>query len=194
MTIKTISTIFIAPTLNIPRKDKEENGYLNAYIKDSGREVNYEDAIYLLYQHSDMFKFKKFLDMEKSRTSQIIDDYDYDGGFVVVVYKLNPKFKKDFNIIKEGKYSTASESFKKLFPKVIKIQTPNGLHRDELALQYRIFNKTNDLVEFWEAKFGIKFEPNMEVWGGWNEEVETLNIEKVKKELYSASNTIVGHP
>ena len=23
---KTISTIFIAPTLNIPRKDKEENG------------------------------------------------------------------------------------------------------------------------------------------------------------------------
>ena len=76
---KTISTIFIAPTLNIPRKDKEENGYLNAYIKDKNREENYEDAVYLLYKPEDTFKFKKFLEMEKSRTSNFIEDYDYEG-------------------------------------------------------------------------------------------------------------------
>lgn len=180
---KTISTIFIAPTLNIPRKDKEENGYINAYFKDKDRDINYENAVYLLYKPEDTFKFKKFLEMEKSRTSDLIEDYDIEGGFIVVVYKLNPKFKDDFDLIKEGKYSKTSDKFQKLFPKVLKIQTSGGLHRDELSLQFRIFEKTNDLVEFWEAKFGIEFTPDMEVWGGWNEEMETLDIEKVKQEL-----------
>lgn len=181
---KTISTIFIAPTLNIPKTDKEENGYLNAYVKDKNKEDNYEDAVYLLYKPEDTFKFKKFLEMEKSRTSDLIEDYDYGGGYVVVVYKLNPKFKKDFNLIKQGAYSKTSDKFKALFSKVLKIKTKGGLHRDELSLQFRIFEKTNDLVEFWEAKFGIEFTPDMEVWGGWNEEMETLDIEKVKQELH----------
>ena len=100
-----------------------------------------------------------------------------------MVYKLNPKFKDDFDLIKEGKYSKTSDKFQKLFPKVLKIQTSGGLHRDELSLQFRIFEKTKDLAELWEAKFGIEFTPDMEVWGGWNEEMETLDIEKVKQEL-----------
>ena len=180
MTVKTISTIFIAPTLNIPRKDKEENEFLNAYIKDVNKEINYENALYLLYKPTDMFRFNKFLEEEKFKHKNILDDYDYEGGYVVVVYRLDSQFKNDFQLVKEGKYSKTSPKFQKLFPKVIKIVYSRGLHKDELSLQYRIFNKTNDLKEFWEAKFGIDFEPNMEVWGGWDEEVETLDINKVK--------------
>lgn len=183
MTIKTISTIFIAPTLNIPRKDKEENGFLNAYIKDVNKEINYKDAVYLLYKPTDMFRFNKFLEEEKAKNKNILDDYDYEGGYVVVVYKLDNKFKDDFELIREGKYSRTSDKFQKAFPKVIKIKDSRGLHKDELSLQFRIFNKTNDLKEFWEAKFGMKFTPNMEVWGGWNEEAETLDINTIKQEI-----------
>ena len=193
MTIKTISTIFIAPTLNIPRKDKEENGFLNAYIKDANKEINYENAIYLLYKPTDMFRFNKFLEEEKFKNN-ILDDYDYDGGYVVVVYKLDNKFKRDFQLVKTGKYSQTSEKFQKTFPKIVKILDRKGLHKDELSLQFRIFNKTDDLREFWEKKFGMDFEPTMEVWGGWNEEAEILDINKIKKELYSASIDLAGHP
>ena len=33
------------------------------------------------------------------------------NGYVVIVYKLNLKFKNDYNLIKEGKYSETSKKF-----------------------------------------------------------------------------------
>ena len=36
---------------------------------------------------------------EYERTKDIIEDYDYEDGYVVVVYKLNMEFKEDFNTI-----------------------------------------------------------------------------------------------
>ena len=75
----------------------------------------------------------------------------------------------------KGKYSKTSKNFQKSFPKVIKLMK-NGLHRDELSLQYRIFNKTNDLIEYWQDKLGITYwEEDMEVWPEFKIENETLN-------------------
>ena len=102
----------------------------------------------------------------------------------MVVYQLNDKYKKDFNFVKQGKYSKTSDEFQKLFPKIIKI-TRNGLHKDELSLQYRIFNKAEDLVNFWEDKLGIDLEDTVgkdyEVWEGWDESKEILQINKIKE-------------
>jgi hypothetical protein len=67
-----------------------------------------------------------------------------------------------------------------MFPKIIKI-VKNGLNRDELSLQYRIFNKAEDLVEFWENKLGITFEHNYEVWEGFDESKEILELNKIKE-------------
>jgi hypothetical protein len=110
----------------------------------------------------------------------IIEDYDYDDGYVVVVYQLDKKHKKDFSLVRKGEYSKTSKEFQALFPKVIKI-LKNGLHRDELSLQYRIFVKSNDLVEYWEEKIGIGFSSNLEVWEGFDLENEILNINKIKE-------------
>jgi hypothetical protein len=74
-----------------------------------------------------------------------------------------------------------------MFPKVIKIKK-NGLHRDEVSLQFRVFNKTPDLIEFWEKKLGITWTDNMEVWDGWDESKEILNIMEIKKQKYEISN------
>lgn len=173
----------MVPTLKVPKDALRNNGFINAYIKDDGREDQYKESIYLLFKPDNLDKFREFLDDEYERTKTIIEDYDYEDGYVVVVYQLNDKYKRDFNLIKQGKYSKTSEEFQKVFPKVIKL-IKNGLSRDELSLQYRIFNRADDLIEFWEEKLGINFKitigDDFEVWSGWDEQNEILNLNKIK--------------
>jgi len=176
----------MVPTLKVPKDALRGNGFINAYIKDARKEGDdYKDSIYLLFKPTDLNKFREFLDNEYERTKTIIEDYDYEDGFVVVVYQLNEKYKKDFQLIKQGKYSKTSTDFQKLFPKIIKI-VRNGLHKDEISLQYRIFNKDEDLVDFWEEKLGIHLEDTVgqdfEVWEGWSEQKEILELNKIKEQ------------
>ena len=182
---KNITSIFMVPTLKVPKDALRSNGFINAYIKDVDREDQYKDSIYLLFKPENLDKFREFLDSEYERTKTVIEDYDYEDGYVVVVYQLDGKYKKDFNLIKQGSYSKTSNDFQKLFPKIIKI-TKNGLHKDEISLQYRIFNKAEDLVTFWEDKLGINLEDtvgkNFEVWEGWDESKEILEINKIKEQ------------
>ena len=86
---KTITSIFMVPTLKIDREKLKNNEFVNAYIKDGSRDVQYKNAIYLVFNPKDLDKFKAFLDDEYERTKAIIDEYDYEGGFVVLVYELN---------------------------------------------------------------------------------------------------------
>ena len=75
-----------------------------------------------------------------------------------------------------------------MFPKRIKIFR-NGLHKDEISLQYRNFNKADDLVEFWENKLGIDFQDDYEVWEGWDVEKEILELDKIK-EIYTKLSSL----
>lgn len=176
----------MVPTLKVPKDALRANGFINAYIKDIGSENEYKDSIYLLFKPIDIDKFREFLDSEFERTKTIIEDYDYKDGFVVVVYQLNEKFKDDFKLVKQGRYSKTSKDFQKMFPKIVKI-VKNGLHRDEISLQYRIFNKSDDLVDFWEEKLGIDLKltigDDFEVWEGFDESKEILEINKIKEHV-----------
>ncbi len=179
---KTITSIFIVPTLSISKEKLVDNGYINGYIRDERRDVQYEGCIYLLFKPENLDKFKDFLDVEYERTKSIIDDYDYEDGYVVVVYMLNSKLEKDFNLIKQGKYSQTSPAFQGIFPKIVKLKR-NGLLKDEISLQYRIFNKTEDLRQYWEDKLAVEFDEDMEVWHGFIEEEECLNLDKFKENV-----------
>ena len=176
----TITSIFIVPTLSINRDKLTDNGFINGYIKDSKRDVQYENAVYLLFKPKDLDKFRDFLDSEYERTKSIIDDYDYEDGYVVVVYEINPRLKADIDLVKQGKYSKTSKKFQDIFPKVVKIKK-NGLHRDEISLQYRVFNKTEDLVQFWQDKLGMELPEDIDVWYGFFEDFETLDLDKIKE-------------
>lgn len=185
---KTLTSIFFVPTLGINREGLYNNGYLNGYFKDINKEVQYENCIYLLFKPKNIQKFKDFLDNEYARTKQIIDDYDYENGFIVVVYKLDLNYKNDFKLIKLGKYSETSAEFQKLFPvtlKVKKIDKVTGAEKyiDDTSLQYRIFNKTIDLKEYWENKLAVDFDNKMEVWDTWEEIKEILDINNIKQIL-----------
>jgi hypothetical protein len=178
---KTITSIFIVPTLKINRDKLKENGYLNGYMSDVRRDVQYKDAVHLLFQPTNLDRFRVFLDDETERTKQLIDDYDYEDGFVVVVYTLDKKWKKDFALVREGLYSKTSKEFKDDFPKVIKIMK-NNLHRDEISLQYRIFNKSEELRQYWEDRLNITFTDDMEVWDGFDIENEVLDLDTIKQQ------------
>jgi hypothetical protein len=181
---KNITSIFMVPTLKVPKDALRNNGFINAYIKDARKEHTYENCIYVLFKPENLDKFREFLDDEYERTKAVIEDYDYEDGFVVVVYKLDDKYKKDFNLIKQSKYSKTSEDFQKMFPKLITIKK-DLLYKEEISLQYRVFNKTEDLIEFWEDKLGIDFlqtvGKDFEVWDAFEEEKEILDLNKIKK-------------
>ena len=176
---KTITSIFIVPTLSIGKEKLVDNEFINGYIKDGRKEVQYENCVYLLFKPKDLDKFKVFLDEEYERTKSIVDDYDYEDGYVVVVYKLNERLSSDIELIKQGKYSKTSKRFQEIFPKNIKVQKGNRTY-EQISTQYRIFNKTNDLKTYWEEKLGIEIDEDTELWGGFFEEDETLNLEKFK--------------
>jgi len=178
----TITSIFIVPTLSIGKEKLLDNGFVNGYIKDVKRDIQYENAVYLLFKPENLDKFRNFLDNEYERTKSIIDDYDYEDGYVVVVYEINPRLKGDVELVKQGKYSQTSPAFQGSFPKVVQIKK-NGLRRDEISLQYRVFNKTEDLVKFWEDKLGIELPDDVEVWHGFFEENEVLDLDKIKEHV-----------
>ena len=178
----TITSIFIVPTLSIGKDKLIDNGFVNGYIKDGRRDIQYENAVYLLFKPTDLDKFREFLDGQYEKTKSIIDDYDYEDGYVVVVYEINPRLKNDVELIKQGKYSQTSKKFQGIFPKVVQIRK-NGLRRDEVSLQYRVFNKTEDLVKFWEDKLGVELPNDVEVWHGFFEENEVLDLDKIKEHV-----------
>ena len=171
----------MVPSLKIDKMRLKDNGYINAYAKDESPDaVSYENCVYLLFKPSNLDKFREFLDSEYERTKSVIDDYDYEDGYIVVVYKLNPKFNKDYKFIKEGQYSKTSKEFQELFPKIVKI-VKNGMYKDEISLQYRVFNKTEDLILFWQEKLGVIFDHDQEVWHAYEEKNEIFNINKLKE-------------
>lgn len=182
---RTITTIFMVPTLKIPRVELEDNRFINGFVKDGMNDLEYNNCIFLLFKPRQLDRFREFLDKEYERTAQIIDDYDYPNGFVVVVYKLDDDYMEDFKLIRQGKYSKTSPNFQEMFPKVVKIVNSRGLHRDEISLQYRVFNRTDDLIRFWEDKFNLVFESSQELWHGFEEDRETLTEDKlIDNELY----------
>lgn len=177
---RTITSIFMVPTLKIPKDKLLANGFINGYSTDKKRDIQYVDSVYVLFRPKDLYKFREFLDSEYERTKSVIDDYDYQDGFVVVVYKLDPRFKIDFDLVRQSKYSKTSEKFQKLFTEKVTI-TMDGSTREEVSLQCRIFRRAKDLLEFWENKLETTFGDDIEVWHGFDEEKETLDIEKLKE-------------
>lgn len=173
-----MSTIFITPLLGIDRYYLTEDniGFVNAYLFDANKDVAYSDAVYLLFKPRNFLSFKDFLALEKARNA-ILDEYDYEGGFVVLVYAIPPVFLKEMDKFLNSAYSQFSDELKELYPKVVRIVDQNGLRKDEMALTWRIFRKDADLRKYWENLLNSTFDDTMEVWSAVNLNRETLTIE-----------------
>lgn len=175
---KTITSIFIRATLNISRNELTENGYINSFIRDDIFQTKYEDCVYLLFRPKYISRFRKFVNTEYERTKLIIADYDHKNGFVVLVYKLNPKFINDYLLVTQSKYSKTSKEFQEQFPEYIEFKK-NGITTKEYSLQYRVFNKTPELRQYWKEKDLFSNDKREELWYNFNEASETLTDESL---------------
>ncbi len=178
---KTNTTIFMVPTLKIPKDKLKENGFINAYIKDEMNDTHYEGCVFLLFHPNYSSRFRKFLNLEYVRTKAIVDDYDCPNGFVVVVYKLDSRFDSDYELIKQSKYSKTSKEFQYLFPTTVEI-IKDGKSIKEKSLQYRVFNQTYDLKKYWQEKYPLYIE-YQELWFPFDETKEILN-EAILKDIF----------
>lgn len=167
---KNCTTIFLLPGIGHHRQELLQYGFISAYLDDIEHEVHHEDCIYTLFKPDNMILFQEFLKVEY-RSSPVVEDYDYEGGYIVVVYKFPDKFMTEYNLCLEGKYSKFSSEYKKLFPD--KIKTEKGMTN---SLQHRIFNRTEDIKKYWEKKIGEKLPADMELWSSPDMSKEVLDI------------------
>ncbi len=164
------------PTIaNINKKELKENGFINSYISDSTSQTFYEDCIYLLFKPEYPGRFRKFLNSEYNRTKSIVADYDKYRGMIVLVYKLNQNFLSDYELIRKSKYSKTTKQFQELFPTYIEI-SKDEIMRKEISLQYRVFNKTPELVKYWRDRNG-DYTDDKEIWYHFDEKNEVLSKE-----------------
>jgi len=180
---KTITSIFLVPTLKITRENLHINGFVNGYSDLKEKEIFYKDndVVYLLFKPSNIELFKDFLDKEYVRTEQIIEDYNVTDDYIILVYKLQKEFKKDFKLVQQGYYSNTSKKFKKLFPeKVIDFKYPDK--PKEISLQHMIFTKSVLLIDFWQKTLetSLILNNNLEVWPSYDIKKETLNLKNLK--------------
>lgn len=181
---RTVTSIFLVPLLGIRRERLQDPavGYVNGYLMDAGCSTPHTNVVYLVFQPKGLGVFNSFLQEERARTTGcvLVDEYDYEGGYVVLVYPLPPEADRIMAYLLNGQYSQFPADIQERYPKVLKITDPrSGLHRDEPALQWRIFKKDRNLRTYWEGIVGQPLDPEAEVWSVPDLERETFDREKL---------------
>jgi len=181
----TLTTILLLPSIGMSRRALLKYGFINAYLADIDSEIEYRDCIYLLFRPDSIEKFEAFY-MRERESKNFVTQYDYEGGYIVLVYSILDKYKSDYNLFLEGKYSKFSEEYKETFPKFVKvINSETGITESQISLQFHILNKSVALKNMWEEELKVKFKDlgeDMEVWGKYDIHKETLDIEQIRKE------------
>jgi hypothetical protein len=161
-TRKTCSTIFLLAGIGLTRRGIIKYGFLSAYVDDINHEPHWDSSVYLLFRPDNIPEFQLFLSGE-SRKELIVEDYDYAGGYVVVVYRFPEEYKTEYNLFLEGKYSKFSKKYKALSPDIIRV-IKNGVEEDTYSIHYHVFNKSEYMKKYWEDQLGTSLDPEMEMW------------------------------
>lgn len=176
----TIATYFLVRPLGLCEKKEslllqssnagklvKKHGFQEAFFKDIEHTPVTKYPVYVLFKPTDMVSFGEFIEEEK-QLELIEDTYDYPGGYVVVVYKFPEIYQKDYDLIKEGRYSEVSADFKSIFPQISSDQNVTIFHL--------IFNKHPELRKRIEEDLGSPISDDTELWHLPNLQKETLDI------------------
>lgn len=187
------STLFILkPIVKEPMDVLLEHNLINSYLRDRDREDIEGDYLFVLFKPPDFDFFEIFLH-EQHENVHFVDEYDYEGGYVVLVYRIPDAMKKDFALFKQGKYSKMSAWFKAYYSKdLIKKGRSISVEVDGMkikkSIQWLVFDKDKQLQLLLEKYMGIRFDEiyqkkeDMELWTGVDEEKETLDIDRIRDE------------
>lgn len=181
----TISNIFIVPIFKIDRNSMIANGFINSYLYNTEKNFDYEDFhIHMVYHPSDMDMFNKFVEIEKIRLGKLfVDEYDYEDGYSVLVYKVPEDLNYGVNLILEGKYSKLDKHYMNHLPNIITVRKRTGVTSTETSLSHLIYTKDPLLRKMWESILNTGLPEDSEVWERRTKDEETLYIDRIKNQI-----------
>lgn len=172
---RTVSNMFMVPLLKIGRPILEEHGLINSFLLNAEEDVVYENALHLLFSPPNIDRFNLFVALQKTKNTAFINELDYPGNLVVLVYQLPSKFKADYEKIWQGKFSEVSEEYKASIPSIIQLKEGNRT-TNNLTIQHMVFGKLEVLRTHWEIRFNVTMENDQELWTKPTIETETFKL------------------
>lgn len=186
----TDTTTFLLPSLGISLETLFKLGFINCYLRDKNREkINEKDVpLYLLFKpdekqvHALTETIERFEEQEDLQNFYL-DDYDYEGGYIVIVLKFPQRFIKDYNRFLEGKYSHFSQGFCKSYSRNVQVTFLNEKGEIEAitgdSLAWMVVNKDEKIKKYQEKKYDISLDEADEYYSIYKIERETLDIDKI---------------
>lgn len=188
----TNSDIFLLPSLGFRKLDLKKYGFISTFIDDTDHDPHYPYSLYLLFNPEDQEAFNLFVAEEGERRGVVIlEEYDYDGGYVVLVYKFPEQYKEEFNKFLGGKYASFRNVYKKLFPETnLQTNSFGPVSVKKRTIQFLVFNKDPDMKKFWEIEMGEEIPDGMDYWPIPNKKKETLDIALIRGDISIEQLTI----
>lgn len=173
---KNCSTIFLLPGIGHTRKNLIQYGFLGAYLDDIHHDVHHDNSLYVLFKPENIAAFSDFVEKEYKNNSLLMEDYDYRGGYVVLVYHFAEKYINEYELFMQGKYSKFSKEYISLFPVEILVYHPKYGNTSCTSLQHHVFTRSAEIKGYWERKIGQKIPDDMELWSAPDMDKEVLDI------------------
>lgn len=200
-TLLTNTSLFLLPPLQIEDELLDRHHFWNAYLGDVDHvtEETDEHLLYCLFKPVDTFIFEQLID-QLDRQGILVDDYDYEDGFCVLVLKFPKEYNNDFELIVQGKYSQTSGKFQSLFPMDRRLTTEEvlllkdqesilskeeyeTLRESLVETMYKgVFKKTRGFKKLMEDYFQIDVDSmgkDFEYWTGFENSPSILSIDRI---------------
>lgn len=175
---RTKTTMFLVPALGFTPAKLKTLGFVDAYLMDINREKTYKDALYLLFKPSERHSFELFIEENKDK---ILDDYDYDEGYIVVVFQFPIRFIANYDTFLQGKYSKFTSDYKELF------RRPSGNTATDEDSAWLIINKHPDMRKKVEEAIGQLLPLDSEIASVPSSTVESLDFYEMYKNTQDAA-------
>lgn len=171
------SLFLLRPLAGEERGALEEYNFINTYMRDVNKEEYGDGFLFALFKPVDFDFFELFLHGQQTENENFVEDYDYDGGYVVIVYSVPDRLRADYERFKKGEYSKFSMFTKSLFRKM---KLKNAIQKIP-GFEWQVFNKSEVLRKELEQYVGEQIDDDAELYPIPNEQKETLDIDKIRQ-------------
>lgn len=163
MSKENVSTVFLLPGIEIKSELKNRFysfGFQNTFL--TCPPLNYPwPVLYILFKPQVIdLEFIRFAE-DLQKNPNFIETLDAGSNKVLMVYKVPKRFRRDYELFLEGKYSKLSSDYRKCFQmeqfKLDSHDRPvkeNGRYVKEYTDFYHIFNRTDHIKDVWKERLG----------------------------------------
>lgn len=187
---ENVSVVFLLPGVEIKSEIKNQfysHGFRNTFLTCPPLTYPFE-VIYLLFRpeviDADFMSFAE----ELQKNPNFIEVIDGGKGKVLFVYRIPKRFRRDYELFLEGKYSKFSGDFRKCFQmEQFKLDINGrpikeaGRYVKEFTNFHHIFNRTDHIKDVWKERLGYKQDEHilddMELYDRQDSVKETLEEE-----------------